>query len=249
MLLLVAAVPLETALLRRSLGLSARPRQNGALDLFFGELAGAPIALLHTGVGKSNAAASLALACSGLPPLRAVLNLGCAGAYPRSGLSVGDLCLASAEIFGDEGVRTPEGFLDMEALGFALALRDSQPRFNHFELDASLRRQALPRLLEFAATQNRRLLQGASVTVSCCSGSDAQAMEIAGRTGGLCENMEGAALAQICFRLELPMLELRGISNLAENRDLSRWNLELAVTTAQEACLHLLRTWHPEERP
>ena len=40
----------------------------------------------------------------------------CGGAYPDSGLKIGDLALANAEVFGDEGVVTHEGFSDFSEM-------------------------------------------------------------------------------------------------------------------------------------
>jgi futalosine hydrolase len=39
----------------------------------------------------------------------------------------------------------------------------------------------------------------------------------------------------------VPLLEVRGISNLVEDRDTSRWNLTLGMTAAQNAILMLLQ--------
>jgi futalosine hydrolase len=52
--------------------------------------------------------------------------------------------------------------------------------------------------------------------------------------------MEGAAVAQICRAYDVPFLELRGISNRVEERDLSRWRKKEAAEGAQRAVLALL---------
>lgn len=63
------------------------------------------------------------------------------------------------------------------------------------------------------------------------------------RTGALCENMEGAAVALACRQLSVPMLELRGISNRVEDRDTRQWDLTAGMAAAQNAVKHLLDTW------
>jgi futalosine hydrolase len=55
--------------------------------------------------------------------------------------------------------------------------------------------------------------------------------------------MEGAAVAQVCEQYQVPFLELRGVSNLVEDRDLSRWDLEGAAGGVQQALMALLRGW------
>jgi futalosine hydrolase len=128
MILLIAAVPLETELLRREMA-PCEVRRCGGKALYHGTLAGQAVALQHCGVGKANAAATTALLLDNLHP-EAVLCFGCAGAYPGSGLQIGDLILASEEIYGDEGAMTSGGFLDMEALGFPLAEAGGERWFN-----------------------------------------------------------------------------------------------------------------------
>jgi len=59
--------------------------------------------------------------------------------------------------------------------------------------------------------------------------------------------MEGAAVALACQQLAVPLLELRGISNLVEDRDTRRWDLPLGMAAAQGAVLALFKAW-PEHR-
>jgi len=53
-------------------------------------------------------------------------------------LQIGDLILASEEIYGDEGAMTSGGFLDMESLGFPLAEAGGERWFNRFPADPEL---------------------------------------------------------------------------------------------------------------
>jgi len=247
MIALLAAVPLETELLRRSLA-PCEVRHSHGYDLYRSRIGERPLCLLHSGVGKASAAAAataLIIACR--PAL--LIVFGCGGAYPGSGLEVGDLALATCEIYGDEGVQTPGGFLDLEALGFPLVDRGGQRLFNHFPVAAALLERAAPPLAQAAEAAGRRLAEGPFVTVSTCSGSGRAGAELVRRTGGICENMEGAAVAQVCALHGLPFLELRGISNLVEDRDLSRWDLKRGAEAAQRAILHLLADWQGGKIP
>jgi futalosine hydrolase len=51
--------------------------------------------------------------------------------------------------------------------------------------------------------------------------------------------MEGAAAAQICALYDVPFLEVRGISNLVEDRDREKWKLGEAAEAAQKVVLNL----------
>jgi futalosine hydrolase len=63
---------------------------------------------------------------------------------------------------------------------------------------------------------------------------------LAARFGGLCENMEGAAVARVCAAFDLPCLELRSISNRVEDRDTGRWRLKEACAKAGAAVARVL---------
>jgi futalosine hydrolase len=177
-----------------------------------------------------------------------VICFGCAGAYPGSGLKIGDLVVASEECYGDEGAQTSAGFLDMQDLGFPLAEAGADRWFNRFPVDPELCGHA-QRLLAIEGDAGHRVTVGPLVTVSTCAGSTALGEELVRRTGGLAENMEGAAVAQLCARFGVPFLEIRGISNLVEERDLSRWDLPLATAVAQHAVRSVLAGWSDRQEP
>ncbi len=149
----------------------------------------------------------------------AVLHFGVGGAYiPASDESVKllDICLAKEELFGDFGICHND---QIESLPEHLVHQSRYP------LDAGLRKQCI-QLLE---KKHIILKQGTFVTVAGVSGTAKRGKMLRHQYDGLCENMEGAAVARVCEEFSLPLLELRCISNYVEDRDLSRWKL-------QEAC-------------
>jgi futalosine hydrolase len=210
-------------------------------------LAGQSVALQHSGIGKANAAATAALLLEKLRP-EAVLCFGCAGAYLESGLRVGDLVLANEEIYGDEGAAVLDGFLDMQALGFPLAEYGGETWFNRFPADPELLAHG-HRLITRNLGARQRVACGPLVTVSTCSGTALAGNLLARRTEGLGENMEGAAVAQLCARFGIPFFEVRGISNLVEDRDLTRWDLPAAAVAAQQAVRAVLAGWGERQEP
>ena len=58
--------------------------------------------------------------------------------------------------------------------------------------------------------------------------------------------MEGAATAQVCAEYNLPLLEIRGISNPTGSRVPADWDLKLGAEAAQRAVMRLLENWPPE---
>jgi len=83
-------------------------------------------------------------------------------------------------------------------------------------------------------------MRGRFVTVSTCSGSRQRGEELARRFHGICENMEGAAVAQVCLRYGISCLEIRGISNLVDERDMKIWDIPRAVEAAQRFVLKFI---------
>src|ERR671912_224021 len=75
------------------------------------------IAIVRTGVGPVNAAHAVTLFLA-QADAGAIVVCGVGGAYPASGLHVGDVVCAATECYGDLGATSPSGFLYMKALGF-----------------------------------------------------------------------------------------------------------------------------------
>lgn len=234
---ILAAVPLETEIIRHFWG-PWKISDLGGFHLYRRKSAGMIIELLHSGIGKANAAAAATLLALHHP--QALLVVGCGGALPGSKLQVGDLALASSETFGDEGVLTLQGFQDLETMHLPLLANASPPLYNHCPVDGDWQQRALERLTPFAAAEEITLVCGPFVTVSTCSGTTAGGEILARRSGGICENMEGAAAALVCARQQIPFCEVRGISNLVEDRNLEQWDLAGAAEIAQQALIALL---------
>jgi futalosine hydrolase len=172
--------------------------------------------VLCTGVGAVNAAHAVTMAVTRQRP-DGIVVCGVGGAYPGSGLAVGDVACASAECYGDLGAATPAGFLDMKALGFPL-VGGQVPLYN----DLPMQLWPVERRVRF-------------VTVNTCTGTDSGARGIEARTGGAVENMEGAAVAHVAHLHGIPVGEVRGISNIVTDRDTGAWRLKEAALASQEA--------------
>jgi futalosine hydrolase len=147
----------------------------------------------------------------------AILVVGIGGAYPESGLSIGDLVCAESETFGDLGVETPDGFLELSEF-----IRQTYP------------------LQLFPAPRRARF-----ITIATCSGTDELSQQIRARTQGDVENMEGAAAVQVATGYGIPIGEVRGISNMTGRRDRASWRIPQAADAAQDAVEDYLRRWSP----
>jgi futalosine hydrolase len=168
------------------------------------------------------------------PRIDTVLNFGVAGAYlsalppGESNVSLLDLCLAELESLGDFGICFADHIEPLcKKLGGSTI----------FPLDHSLLHQAAQILVHHG--QPYRI--GNFVTVSAASATRQRGTMLAARFQGICENMEGAAVARVCAEFSLPLLEVRAISNLVEDRDLSCWKMVEACTRAAGAAALLVK--------
>lgn len=204
-------------------------------EAYRGTLAGWPTILAVTGIGKVNTAAAVASLLERFEP-ELLINTGCAGAYRGSGLAVGDLAMATAEVFGDEGVLAPDGWHSLELIGIPAVEKNGECWFNSFPLT----RWAMDKAGHVAGAAGLTLRHGTFVTVSTSSGTAERGEELFRRFGGICENMEGGAAAQVALLYGADCLEIRGVSNLVEDRDLARWDIPLAVERAQSFILSFI---------
>lgn len=237
-LLITAATSIELAYLCREL--RPEPLDIPVMPAWRGKSPSglSTLTLAVTGIGKVNTAWKTTLLLErylGKRPA-CIINTGCCGAYPGSGLEIGDLAAATSDLYGDEGVQTPHGWLSMAAIDLPTMRHKGIRYFNEFPL--SLER--CEKAMRLAAKLGIPMKRGRFVTLSTCSGTTERGIELAGRFNAIAENMEGAAVAQLAIAGDIPCMEIRGVSNQVEDRDLSRWNIPLAVETAQRFLLRYL---------
>jgi len=190
--------------------------------------------LLISGVGILETAARLGQYLGRHHPrVQAVVQFGIGGAYigpPEAARQAGilSLCLAEKEILGDLGVE----------LGDALEYFSKElVATNSYALNPVLRERAM----EILAAAGHTPLVGNFITVNSASGTWRRGELLRSHWDGLCENMEGTAAARICAMYDIPMLELRVISNMVEDRNLQNWQLDRACEMAGEVAAMLIK--------
>ena len=239
LIVIASATPFETDHISRQL-ISTRTIALGKFTAQQGQLAKSQVLIFHTGIGKTNAAHGTTLLLENFSPTLFLL-IGCGGAYQRSGMVPGDLAIASKEIFGDDGVITKQGWRSTKYLNLPLLCKKDKKYYNTFTLDQNILKKATKILRRFKPKK------GAFITVSEVSGTKEKADEMESRFRGICENMEGAAVAQLCTLYDIPFLEIRGISNLVKQRNKKEWDLSAAAQVSQEAAEELITHW--QENP
>ena len=176
------------------------------------------VELLVTGMGPVITAASLSsyLALYG-SNIAAVLPLGVAGAYVDSGLGMLDICRAQQEFLGDFGICVQDGIQDFDH-GF---LKPGSPLLFDTDFASRIESVLIDHDIDFKSVN--------FVTVNCCSGTKTRGEYLREKFAAGCENMEGAAVAMVCQKYNVPCVELRCVSNMVEDRKKENWKLTEAI--------------------
>lgn len=188
---------------------------------------------LVTGVGPMETAVRLGrFLADNHERVNGCLQFGVGGAYlvPAAARQPGllEVCLAQREVLGDFGVCLGDeiGLFPPEMGGGEL-----------FSLDSPM----VERVAAILHRQHVDIHRGNFVTVNSVSATAARGRGLARQWQGLCENMEGAAVARLCREYDLELAELRVVSNLVEDRDTTQWRLAEAAEKAGHLAAQVMR--------
>lgn len=208
-ILIVTAVPIEADAVAR--GLSSDPR----------------FTVIAAGVGPAAAAAATATALA-QSRYSLAISAGIGGGFAAVA-PVGSLVLADELVAADLGVRTAEGYLSVDELGFGTS---------RITADAGL----TAALAAALADNGLACGLGPVLTVSTATGTAEAAAKLAGRVpGAAAEAMEGFGVATAAAATGVPVLELRAISNAVGPRDRASWRIPEALAALEAAGPALLR--------
>jgi adenosylhomocysteine nucleosidase len=195
----IAALPEEAAVIAGAMRESRTSRSAG-VAVTCGIIGSREVALARSGVGKVNAALC-AQALISVYAADCVINAGVAGALD-SRLAAGQLVIAKDCVQYDVDA-TAAGFAPGEVPGTGRAAYKTAP-------DLVALAEAAARGLNLTARIGR-VLTGDRVVASA-----ALKRALAGHFGGLCVEMEGAAVGQAAAVNQVPFAVIRGISDLAD---------------------------------
>ena len=218
-LLLTCATPFESAPLRQHFGMPLLPDGQTCLHrMAFGE-----IVLLHTGIGMLNTTWHLGRYLLQEAPEMA-LQFGIAGAFVP-GPEVLAVVEVIAETYAELGADSPEGYLDLEKMGFPHFEAKGQRFFNEMK-------QTRAAMGLFPSVSG--------ITVNRVSGTLAGIEALQQNWPAEVESMEGAAFFQACLRSNIPFREIRAISNRVEPRNKANWKMKEAIEIVNSALIRLL---------
>ena len=182
------------------------------------------------GVGLLEFATNLAILLSRFSmegPFTLVVLTGICGAYPGRGLNVGDVVRVDSERVGDLGVVERDGsFTPWHKVGNGGVENSavSSPAFAQVYESSPLR--GVPAWLA-------DLKSVSGLSVNCCTGTAAMAVERVQNFDVDVESMEGASCFSICSVFGMPCCEIRAVSNFATDRDKSSWRIKDALAALQ----------------
>lgn len=143
--------------------------------------------------------------------ISAVIILGVCGAYPGRGINVLDVVRVDSECVGDMGYQEKDG------------------SFSPFP--SSVRATAA----EHAPAHLQKLKSAVGLTVNCCTGTEELGLARAKMFNADIENMEGAAGISACIAHNMPVFEIRAVSNMATTRDRKSWKFNEALAALRQA--------------
>ncbi len=220
-ILLVAATHMETGFIRQHAELAEGAARQ---QVYHFDAASHRCTLLHTGVGMCNTSYWLGRHLA-LHPCDLAIQFGIAGSFDRS-LALGEVVELGSDCFAELGASSPEGFLDMEAMGFPVLTTPVATWYNVLQ-NPSPPYGGVPRV--------------SAITVNCVSGAEPDISDRLHRWQAQTESMEGAAFFHALLAAGIPFHAFRGISNYVEPRDKSQWKIALASENAQRFVISLLK--------
>ena len=198
---IIGAMDIEIATLKENMSQITVERKAG-MEFYKGRLSGKDVVVVQCGVGKVNAAICTQALCSNFS-VSCVINTGVAGSL-CSELDIGDLVVSSDAMHHDMNcisLRYPVG----QVPGM---------KVHAFPADKTMIECAYA-AAEAVNPGHTRIGRVASGDQFVCHKE--QKEKIIAETGGICAEMEGAAIAHAAYRNEIPFVIIRAISDKADD--------------------------------
>lgn len=199
----IGAMETEVELLKAAMGDVVAHRIAG-MDFAQGTLGSVPAVVVRSGVGKVNAALCVQVLADRFG-VSHVVNTGAAGSLDAA-IDIGDVVVSTDALHHDADA-TFFGYEPGQVPGMPLA----------YKADAALQRLAAEAVAK--AAPDIRAFRGRVVSGDRFVDDRATKQRLACAFGGLCCEMEGAAVAQACWANGIPFVIVRAISDKADGSE------------------------------
>jgi len=156
------------------------------------------------------------------------INAGICGSYTQT-VSIGDVVEIIEDCVPELGAEDREWFLSIFDLG--LLDPDSAPYING-KLITSFKTES--KVLE-------KLPKVKGITVNTVHGNTQSIERVRSLFSPVTESMEGAAFLYSCLHSNVSNVQIRAVSNFVEERDRSRWDLDLALKNLNKTLHELIQ--------
>lgn len=147
-----------------------------------------------------------------------VIQVGIAGANDES--KIGQAFLVTKDCFADVGVWEKENRYSVFDMGFAES--DTPPFENGWIVN------------HHPVLMNSKYSLATAISVNTITDREDWNQLMKQKYGAELESMEGAAFHFVCQKLQVPYLQIRGVSNRIGERDKSKWKISEAINNSCE---------------
>ncbi len=208
----------QEVVLLQSMLTGVRSQEIDGIEFIRGQMGATSVVLAWTGVGKVNAAMTTTLLLEHFRPARVIVTGIAGGVDPN--LEPGDIVIAKRTAYHDMGTLWPQGI----EYGGVKSRMTGEPNPVFFPADPVLlaAAQQATKGMTFGSvglqTGQRppRVVVGTVVTGDVFVASKAKSAELAKELGACAVEMEGAAVAQLCYQRGIGCLVIRSISDKAD---------------------------------
>jgi len=195
------------------------------MEFVSGRLRGKKVAIAFTGIGKVNAAMTCGLMIEHFKP-KEVIFTGIAGGV-NPDLQFGDIVIGTKTAQHDLGLFTDDGIIQRGTRNPLTGMRN--PVF--FEADERLlaaaeqaaRQVQLKTITTSRGERKPKIIKGVIATGDVFVSSASKSEELRSKLGSEVVEMEGGAVAQICYQRGIPCLVIRSVSDKADAKARQDW--------------------------
>ena len=229
---IIGAMDDEVSALKNAMDLDRKETVAGT-EFFVGTIKGCNVVIVQSGMGKVNAGTCAQLLITKFNA-RAVINTGVAGSLDNV-LNIEDFVVSVDAVQHD---------FDVSPIGFVKGEIPYTGKYA-FEADADLRAKAVDAITK--SCPDVTVHQGRVCSGDQFISSSAQKDAITAQFGGLCCEMEGAAMAQICYLNDVPFVIIRAISDKADGSAEEDYDtfVKKAAQRSAAAVIYLLENENP----
>lgn len=183
-----------------------------------GRLHGKPVVVAWTGIGKVNAAMTTTLLIEHFSPAQVIFSGIAGGVNPQ--LAPGDIVIAAETAHHDMGILGEDGFYNRGVINPLDGIRNPVYLLADERLlklaEKAAEQVELEKIKTTVGERSPRIIKGVVVTGDVFVASQEKGAELREKLNADAVEMEGAAVAQICYQRQIPHLVVRSISDKAD---------------------------------